>query len=121
MLIAIDHGNKNTNTNTVHHIFTSGLTESDTRSPFGDTVLQIGEKDFALRLARLLEKKSVSAREMSLAIGQNAGYLEQFFKFYAIHHTLPQSCYTLSLFSGAPVTLKISSSTQSAYLPCARS
>lgn len=59
MLIAIDHGNKNTNTNTntVHHIFTSGLTESDTRSPFGDTVLQIGEKDFALRLARLLEKE----------------------------------------------------------------
>lgn len=75
MLIAIDHGNKNTNTNTVHHIFTSGLTESDTRSPFGDTVLQIGEKDFALRLARLLEKKSVSCREMSLAIGQNAGYV----------------------------------------------
>lgn len=77
MLIAIDHGNKNTNTNTntVHHIFTSGLTESDTRSPFGDTVLQIGEKDFALRLARLFEKKSVSAREMSLAIGQNAGYV----------------------------------------------
>ena len=48
-------------------------------------------------------------------------YLEQFFKFYAILHTLPQSCCTLSFFSGAPVTLKISSSTQSAYLPCARS
>lgn len=51
----------------------------------------------------------------------SAWYLEQFFKFYAIHHTLPQSCCTLSFFSGAPVTLKISSSTQSAYLPCARS
>ncbi|MGN0180139.1 MAG: helix-turn-helix domain-containing protein [Monoglobaceae bacterium] len=33
------------------------------------------EKDFALRLARLREKKGVSAREMSLAIGQNAGYI----------------------------------------------
>ena len=30
------------------------------------------EKDFALRLAQLREKKNVSAREMSLAIGQNA-------------------------------------------------
>ena len=33
------------------------------------------EKDFALRLAQLREKKNVSAREMSLAIGQNAGYI----------------------------------------------
>ncbi len=33
------------------------------------------EKDFALRLAQLREKKGVSAREMSLAIGQNAGYI----------------------------------------------
>lgn len=33
------------------------------------------EKDFALRLVQLREKKNVSAREMSLAIGQNAGYI----------------------------------------------
>lgn len=35
----------------------------------------MNEKDFALRLARLRENKGVSAREMSLAIGQNAGYI----------------------------------------------
>jgi len=33
------------------------------------------EKDFALRLTQLRQKKNVSAREMSLAIGQNAGYI----------------------------------------------
>ncbi len=33
------------------------------------------EKDLALRLARLRVKKGVSAREMSLSIGQNAGYI----------------------------------------------
>ena len=33
------------------------------------------EKDFALRLAMLRTKKNVSAREMSLAIGQNPSYI----------------------------------------------
>jgi len=33
------------------------------------------EKDFALRLATLRTKRNVSAREMSLAIGQNPGYI----------------------------------------------
>ena len=33
------------------------------------------EKEFALRLARLREQKGVSAREMSLSIGQNQGYI----------------------------------------------
>jgi len=33
------------------------------------------EKDFALRLAQLREKKGVSARDMSLYIGQNQGYI----------------------------------------------
>jgi len=33
------------------------------------------EKDLAIRLARLREKKGVSARDMSLSIGQNAGYI----------------------------------------------
>lgn len=33
------------------------------------------EKDFALRLSKLRTKKKVSAREMSLSIGQNANYI----------------------------------------------
>ena len=33
------------------------------------------EEEFALRLARLRMKKGVSARDMSLSIGQNAGYI----------------------------------------------
>ena len=32
-------------------------------------------KDFAMRLSRLREKKGVSARDMSLSIGQNPGYI----------------------------------------------
>lgn len=35
----------------------------------------MNEKDFALRLATLCTKKNVSAREMSLSIGQNQGYI----------------------------------------------
>ncbi len=33
------------------------------------------EEDFPLRLAQLRNKKGVSARDMSLSIGQNAGYI----------------------------------------------
>ncbi len=33
------------------------------------------EKDIALRLAQLREKKGVSARDMSLSMGQNPGYI----------------------------------------------
>ena len=33
------------------------------------------EEEFAQRLATLRSKKGVSAREMSLSIGQNAGYI----------------------------------------------
>ena len=33
------------------------------------------EEEFSLRLAQLREKKGVSAREMSLSIGQNKGYI----------------------------------------------
>ena len=33
------------------------------------------EKDFGLRLAQLRTKKDVSARDMSLSIGQNPGYI----------------------------------------------
>ena len=35
----------------------------------------MNDKDFAIRLARLREKKGVSARDMSLSIGQNPGYI----------------------------------------------
>lgn len=33
------------------------------------------EEDFPMRLAKLRTKKGVSARDMSLSIGQNAGYI----------------------------------------------
>lgn len=33
------------------------------------------EKEFSLRLAQLRSKKGVSARDMSLSIGQNASYI----------------------------------------------
>lgn len=35
----------------------------------------MNEKDFSLRLAKLREKMGVSARDMSLSIGQNPGYI----------------------------------------------
>ncbi len=35
----------------------------------------LDEKEFALRIAKLRTNKKVSAREMSLAIGQNEGYI----------------------------------------------
>lgn len=35
----------------------------------------MNEKDFSLRLAQLREKKGVSARDMSLSMGQNPGYI----------------------------------------------
>ena len=33
------------------------------------------EQDFALRLSKLREEKGVSARDMSLSMGQNPGYI----------------------------------------------
>ena len=33
------------------------------------------EKEFSIRLAKLREQKGVSARDMSLSLGQNAGYI----------------------------------------------
>lgn len=41
MFIAIDHGNKNIKT--LHRVFTSGLTASDTRPPFGENILSMAE------------------------------------------------------------------------------
>ena len=37
--------------------------------------MYLEEKDFAMRLAMLRTKKQVSAREMSLSIGQNPNYI----------------------------------------------
>ena len=39
------------------------------------TVSQMYEKDFAQRLAQLRIQKGISARDMSLSIGQNPGYI----------------------------------------------
>ena len=33
------------------------------------------EKEFSMRLAKLREQKGISARDMSLSIGQNPGYI----------------------------------------------
>jgi transcriptional regulator with XRE-family HTH domain len=38
-------------------------------------VMMIYEEEFPIRLAKLRTKKGVSARDMSLSIGQNAGYI----------------------------------------------
>ncbi len=35
----------------------------------------MNDKDFAIRLSQLREKKGVSARDMSLSMGQNPGYI----------------------------------------------
>ena len=35
----------------------------------------MNEKDFSLRIAKLRTKKGVSARDMSLSMGQNPGYI----------------------------------------------
>lgn len=68
MLIAIDHGNKNIKT--AHHVFTSGLTESDTRPPFGDGILQINGKYYVLSEQRIpyLRDKTVDDRFFILTL-----------------------------------------------------
>lgn len=38
-------------------------------------MVEMTEKDFSLRLAKLRELKGVSARDMSLSMGQNPGYI----------------------------------------------
>lgn len=68
MLIAIDHGNKNIKT--THHVFTSGLTESDTQPPFGNNVLQLGGKYYVLSEQRIpyLRDKTVDDRFFILTL-----------------------------------------------------
>lgn len=38
-------------------------------------VIYLNEKEFAMRIINLREQKGVSARDMSLSIGQNPGYI----------------------------------------------
>ena len=40
-----------------------------------EVVMALDEKDFAARLAKLRIQKGVSARDMSLSMGQNPGYV----------------------------------------------
>jgi plasmid segregation protein ParM len=51
MLIAIDHGNKLIKC--AHKTFTSGLVESDTKPPFGDSILRYKGKYYALSDRRI--------------------------------------------------------------------
>lgn len=55
------------------------FTANNFRICMGYNIAKVGdtmeEKDFSLRLAQLREKKGVSARDMSLSIGQNPGYI----------------------------------------------
>lgn len=37
--------------------------------------MAMNEKEFALRIAKLRQQRGVSARDMSLSIGQNPGYI----------------------------------------------
>ena len=53
----------------------SGYSDNHTYNGSKRSAAYIDEKDFAIRLARLREKKGVSARDMSLSIGQNPGYI----------------------------------------------
>ncbi len=68
MLIAIDHGNKNMKT--VHHVFTSGLAESDSRPPFGENILQFNGKYYVLSEQRIpyLRDKTVDDRFFILTL-----------------------------------------------------
>jgi plasmid segregation protein ParM len=68
MLIAIDHGNKQMKT--VHKVFASALTESDTRPPFGDDILEYGGKFYSLSGSRIpyLRDKTIDGRFFILSL-----------------------------------------------------
>lgn len=51
MLVCIDHGNKQIKT--ISRTFTSGLVESDTRPPFGDSILRYNGKYYSLSNQRI--------------------------------------------------------------------
>lgn len=76
MFIAIDHGNKNMKT--AHRVFTSGLSESDTRPPFGENILQYGGKYYVLSEQRIpyLRDKTLDDRFFVLTLFAIAFELE---------------------------------------------
>jgi len=51
MLLSIDHGNRQMKSS--HFVFTSGLTESDTKPPFGDDILRYNNKYYTLSEKRI--------------------------------------------------------------------
>lgn len=51
MIIAVDHGNKQMKT--AHHIFTSGLLESEVKPPFGEDIIEYQGKFYALSEKRM--------------------------------------------------------------------
>jgi plasmid segregation protein ParM len=68
MLIAIDHGNKQMKT--VHKVFASALTESDTHPPFGDEILEYRGKFYSLSGNRIpyLRDKTIDERFFILSL-----------------------------------------------------
>ena len=80
------------------------------------TVLLMYEKEFAQRLAQLRTQKGVSARDMSLSIGQNPGYINtiengkafptmaNFFYICEFLNITPQEFFDIS--SNSPVKLR---------------
>lgn len=68
MLIAIDHGNQQIKT--AHKVFISALTESDTRPPFGDEILEYCGKYYSLSGSRIpyLRDKTIDARFFILTL-----------------------------------------------------
>lgn len=77
MFIAIDHGNKNIKT--LHRVFTSGLTASDTRPPFGENILQYGGKYYVLSEQRIpyMRDKTADDRFFLLTLFAVAFELEE--------------------------------------------
>lgn len=61
MLISVDHGNKQMKTK--HHIFTSGLYESDTVPSFGQDILQYNGKYYSITKKRIPYMKDKTADE----------------------------------------------------------
>jgi len=68
MLISIDHGNKQMKTG--HKVFTSALTESDTRPPFGDDIMEYKGKYYSLSGNRIpyLRDKTIDERFFILTL-----------------------------------------------------
>ena len=68
MLISIDHGNKQIKT--AHRTFTSAFTESDTRPPFGEDILEYKGKYYSLSGNRIpyLRNKAIDDRFFILTL-----------------------------------------------------